>query len=1211
MIFTIGDVIVLLIVVAVLIVYRQLDRSNRSLEKVRRYADKVVGELDELIETKTVELRNLSIELDVHQKSSKEALKRIAGIREDVVGQIDGVDDVKRRLNEYDRSLGELIEMTKAVDENLQRLHSESEFVDTVGKRLREATATMDQLEKNIPALRHEFGRQNADQMKSVSSEVIKSVEDQVGSITEQVSRSESIVNEFSEYVSRLETRRDQMEEDTVEGLRTRFQGFVEQADNSRRDMTSQFEADIESILERTETNARELARDIEKDHERLSEHAVETQNDLNEKLEAFQDRMNSIEEEYQRTLREAAERGRELEDEVFSRLKDHIEGRARSLENTLSVTMGETKERLEKSRKELVKMFGDTRSEITVWRAELQKRTDGSIVEFEKRFEQFSAELEASFSAATDRGSAHREEQKKKLEEFIEVTGTEIDQLESQISSRVAELAATIGDREREFSDRLDAATGRGEDAAKSARAEIDGRIAGFRDDLQTRFASLESSVKEYEEGLAYRVDGLSGLHEQIDQLGVQLHAHMEQTGARIRDELGEVLDEAAAERDSEKRRGEEQLAQVRSSMETIDHELTDLKTRAYENVSEKLQVFEDDFFSDLKERGANLERRLQSWQEELSGRLDSVVDDQQRQRQELEERYNINLEERLSELMDSTTGRYKRFDSQVAGFENRISERITDAEESVERLERNVREELGALTENSSEQFEQQLNVVRTDLTERLEEHERVVTENLKNLTEGFETGKRTLISSMESTQSDVNVWQVKVLQQLRETETGITSDVESLRSEIHDNVEKLKETYRTQREELIVSSEEERKQLAQELLGVQSRIGALEAGLEERAEESMTAMNHQAEKFLEELGEKTKIVQDEVDDRIRDFRTQVQDMRDKIDASQQKLYGSIEENYKILSVNIQEIEKKQKSFLDQTKLFERADTMKAALVESVETLKSEIVKSEERSKDIRASEREYAKIRKIGEEISERMSKFVAEKRRFDSMDDDFKRLMNISQSVDSKLEEVTSTHDALQETQARIRNLEEIEKEVSLRYDRLEKRKQIVESTTAAVDGNFKTLQELDKAIRKIEVEFEPLPDQLSRLDEKLGKLSQDKPRADEAVRALERLDSTVAEIEDRIERMQTAREWLARTETRLEEINAKAEGQLELMRSLLKDDVKTKRDGGPPSRDTREMVTKLVHQGWTVKEIVKTTGLSRGEVELILELPPKE
>jgi DNA-binding NarL/FixJ family response regulator len=89
-------------------------------------------------------------------------------------------------------------------------------------------------------------------------------------------------------------------------------------------------------------------------------------------------------------------------------------------------------------------------------------------------------------------------------------------------------------------------------------------------------------------------------------------------------------------------------------------------------------------------------------------------------------------------------------------------------------------------------------------------------------------------------------------------------------------------------------------------------------------------------------------------------------------------------------------------------------------------------------------------------------------------------------------------------------------------------------------------------------------------------------------------------------------MQKAREWLARTETRLEKISKQAEDQVKLLGDLLKDN-KTEsggKDEGAPSAKVRDMVVKLARQGWGVKEIAQTTKLSRGEVELILELLPK-
>ena len=56
MIFTIGDIVILFVVVAVLIAYRQIDRNNRSLDKIKRYTDKVSDDLEKLVPQPQVEV---------------------------------------------------------------------------------------------------------------------------------------------------------------------------------------------------------------------------------------------------------------------------------------------------------------------------------------------------------------------------------------------------------------------------------------------------------------------------------------------------------------------------------------------------------------------------------------------------------------------------------------------------------------------------------------------------------------------------------------------------------------------------------------------------------------------------------------------------------------------------------------------------------------------------------------------------------------------------------------------------------------------------------------------------------------------------------------------------------------------------------------------------------------------------------------------------
>jgi uncharacterized protein YoxC len=149
--FTLGDIIVLVAVAVVLFVYRQLDRKNQSLAKVKRFTDKVRRDLSGVVDSKTEELKNLTLELDVHMKTAREILKRVNSIEDDLKGRTKGVDEIQKRITQYDKALTDLVNMTQRVDENLTRLHNESQFVDTVGKRVRDAISQMTQIEKKHP----------------------------------------------------------------------------------------------------------------------------------------------------------------------------------------------------------------------------------------------------------------------------------------------------------------------------------------------------------------------------------------------------------------------------------------------------------------------------------------------------------------------------------------------------------------------------------------------------------------------------------------------------------------------------------------------------------------------------------------------------------------------------------------------------------------------------------------------------------------------------------------------------------------------------------------------------------------------------------------------------------------------------------------------------------------------------------------------------
>ena len=80
---------------------------------------------------------------------------------------------------------------------------------------------------------------------------------------------------------------------------------------------------------------------------------------------------------------------------------------------------------------------------------------------------------------------------------------------------------------------------------------------------------------------------------------------------------------------------------------------------------------------------------------------------------------------------------------------------------------------------------------------------------------------------------------------------------------------------------------------------------------------------------------------------------------------------------------------------------------------------------------------------------------------------------------------------------------------------------------------------------------------PIPAELAEIKKSLETLLTHRERTEGVLGRLEALDDVLADVEARTEKMQTAREWLARTETRLEEISKQSQEQLKLLGAIMK------------------------------------------------------
>ncbi len=1105
--FTIGNIITLLVVAIVLAVYRQLDKNNRSLEKIKRYSEKIKTELDSYIDSKTVEVKNFAIELDVHQETGKAILNRISKAEEHLESKAAYIEQMYNRINEYDKALNELTQMTGRVQDNLDRLHEESEFVDKVGKRVKEAGLGILKLEKDIPVLKHEFAKENIKELKIVRSVVLKDTQKIISHIKNEIDSNEKKITDFTNVINELDKSKEVMKDETIKSLQNFLDEQVYKTEQSGEKYTAELLKRFEIILAKKSEEAESIEVDMKRSFDKTSEYIASAMDETDQKVVQFKNKIKEIEVVYTKSLNNAADRGMALEDEAFESVKQKISS----------------------------------------------------------DLEGFKIEYDKSLAAVNSTVSG-------KLSGF----GTVYEEVSAKNKEALEKLSKDL-----ESSDKT----------------------------VRDRISNVESRVHDYEDSINYKFTKLEAISADLNSLEGNLRISMEQTANNIEADFLDYTKQQDQTQLAYRQKLSDEMKELDGGLNSLELELNGLKTRAYENVAKGLKVFEDDFFSDLKNKNVVMEEKIIEWQGAIDKNLEELARSGEDNRQQIEKDYSDKLKDKLEELQERVFANQAKFESQVSDFQSRVEERMNHSDSAVDSIEESIKKNLVEIEERANASFLREFVEFNTGVSSQLKKSERDIDAKLISIEQIVDQKGKELLSFTENSQSDVTVWQAKILQEMKEAEDEMKSGYGDFKKEVFSNISQIKNDFESQKEDLIINTQDERARIKNELKENAAGIIQLQTDLRTKTDNSVENFNREYDTFILEIQKKNRDMLVEFDKKVKEFRLISGETREKTDQLQKKLYGKIEENYKILAVNLQEIDKRQKGFINQTKIFDRADSLKVSLQEAIEDLKSELVKVEAQSNEAREIERKFGSIKKLGDEVNVKLSRFLGEKRRIEEMEGDFKKLIIISQSVDSKLRQVTNSHDDLQAIQIKIRNLEELEKEISVKFDRLEKKDQVIENTTINVDKNFQQLSDLDEQIKTLSEEVSNIPETIHGLTSKIELLSRNKKKADDTAKQVESLDGLLKDIEERIENMQKAREWLAKTETRLEEVSKQAQEQVKLLGSILKDGDKTAK--GAPSMGARDVVTRLAHQGWSIKEIASTTKLSRGEVELILELLPKK
>jgi DNA repair exonuclease SbcCD ATPase subunit len=217
--FTVGNIITLGIVLLILILFRQMDRSNRSRNLIRDYTEKQKKELGEFVKDQERAVKDYAISLNVERDAAKELMKRLQQTEEELAQKAQSMDRIDSQINAYESSLAELERMTSRVQENMNRVRDESAFVEATGKRISEVKNKLADLEKelvnagkkcekDLEDIERKFEKENADSLEKAADTVMAGVKSTLSDLRATEETIERKVEEHRLAVIKIEEAR-------------------------------------------------------------------------------------------------------------------------------------------------------------------------------------------------------------------------------------------------------------------------------------------------------------------------------------------------------------------------------------------------------------------------------------------------------------------------------------------------------------------------------------------------------------------------------------------------------------------------------------------------------------------------------------------------------------------------------------------------------------------------------------------------------------------------------------------------------------------------------------------------------------------------------------------------------------------------------------------------------------------------------------------
>ena len=299
MITILGIVIAVVLSAIVSVIIQQTGKNENSMEKVKRYANQRQAEFDEYFEKQTESIKLLANDLDTKDIQVKAAIKRMQmqidecrQTTENFENPVQNIENIKNKIEAYDKVLQNLMEMTAAVEQNLDSVKKEALVVDKVNSRLSRQNQILEAVEKKVSDVTKQFSVKNSEQLKAIGSDLLNQYEQRASEIDATTEKA----------IKQNQAIMEKIEDDIRQAYSKAIENAKQLEDESFAKLKDESQKRTSACLDEVEAQTKQITAIIDS---RISE----TQKSLDDKTKTFSDSLkeqtSAIEEKFnERTQR-------------------------------------------------------------------------------------------------------------------------------------------------------------------------------------------------------------------------------------------------------------------------------------------------------------------------------------------------------------------------------------------------------------------------------------------------------------------------------------------------------------------------------------------------------------------------------------------------------------------------------------------------------------------------------------------------------------------------------------------------------------------------------------------------------------------------------------------------------------------------------------------------------------------------------------------